>query len=245
MAKDDDMKVELERLRKLEEDNKTAAYRQKIIDDRRASRAIELADEKAKQYRKGEKGEDIPLWDDAMRQAEHAISKEQTSVHDWRSSMIALLQMLAPMVKAMDASLGAQVRAPIKGVIVDELLLGVIYDKGLKGAVNGVRHLVSGDKPIDLPSLAHNVTFTDDNKLKIEKLVRSDNAGELGRLDDLFEKGVYKWLEDEGYKPDPADKTKLVDSHGKQLTKDDFDDIKDGFAQFLEESSDLTFTPRP
>ncbi|MCL9685028.1 hypothetical protein [Legionella maioricensis] len=245
MAKDTEMQEELKRIREQEEANKTAAYRTKVMNDRLANRAAEMDEARAKQFRPGKKGEKVPIWDDAMHQAEQAINKETTTVNDWRNAMLSLIQMFSTLVKAMDASLSVSVRQPLKGVLVDQFLLGVVYDKGLKGAVNGVRHLVCGDKPIDLPSLAHNVTFTDDNKLNIDKLVRSDNAGEMGKLDQLFEKGVYKWLEDEGYTPDPADKTKLLDAHGRQLTKDDFDDMKDRFTEFLSESSDLTFTARP
>lgn len=249
-----EMKEELARIRKLEQQNADAAEnnrkRQEDIDIREANRAAEMDKAIKKQYRKGEKGEDVAIWDDAIRQAEHAISKEQTSVHDWRSSMIALLQMLAPMVKAMDASLSVQIRQPLKGALVDNLLLGVIYDRGLVGAVNGVKHLVSGDKPIELPALIHKVTFTDDNKLQVDKLVRADNPGEMATLDVLFKKGVVQWLEDNGYTPDPTDEDKYVDRQGHQLTQADFERLKndpvDGFANYLEEEApDLTFSPRP
>jgi hypothetical protein len=246
MAKDTEMQEALKKIREQEEANKTAEYRQKLSNERMAKRNAEIDEAKSKLVVVDEhSGKEKSVYDDVIRTANNAINKEQTTVNDWKNAMQSLVQMFSHLVTAWDASLGVNVGVPLKQVVVDKFLVDTVYGSGIVGAVNGIRHLVSGDKPIELPSLAHHISFTNDNKLQIDDLVRSD-AGELGdAFQKLFKKGVHKWLEEKGYTPDPNDETKFVDSRGRELTKDKFDDIKESFAEFLSESSDLTFTARP
>ena len=246
MAKDPEMQEALIKIREQEEANKTAEYRQKISNDRMANRAAEIDEARAKLTVVDEHtGKEKSVYDDVMRSAHNAINKEQTTVNDWKNAMQSLIQMYSHLVPALDASLGVNVRTPLKQVVVDKFFVDTVYGSGIVGAVNGIRHLVSGDKPIDLPSLAHHVSFTDDNKLKIDDLVRSDGGELTDTFQALFKKGVHKWLEENGYTPDPTDDTKFVDARGRELTKGKFEDIKESFAEFLSETSDLTFTARP
>ncbi|BCA95519.1 hypothetical protein TUM19329_18800 [Legionella antarctica] len=239
MPKDTKMQEALKELRKSEEDNKTAAYREKVRKEREARHAMEIDKANADIYSEVDsKGNKRSIWEKVMDEADRAINKELTTINDWRSAMISLLQMYSTLVKALDGSLSVNVRIPLNQLIVD---------KGLLRAVDGARHLFAGKEEIDLPSLAHNVTFTDDNKLKVDGLIRSDNVGDMGKLDILFKQGVVKWLDDNGYKPHPTDEDKYVNGDGKELTQTDFEILKndpdDGLAHFLEETSDLTFTP--
>ncbi|HGH3313146.1 TPA: hydrolase, partial [Legionella pneumophila] len=102
---------------------------------------------------------------------------------------------------------------------------------------------------IDLPILQHEVSYTDDNKLKIEPLTRSDKGEEKGKLDQLFEGMVHMWLKNNDYTPDPNNPGQFVNSHGETLDKATFDKLKKddqhGLNHFLTEyDPDLQYRPR-
>jgi hypothetical protein len=252
--KDVEMQNELTRIQKKEHEERIKACREKVVADREAARAQELDKALKKEYHKDSRGETISNWAEAMHEADRLINSEINTTQDWRACMIGLLNMFSKLVTALDATINRKTVPylyPAKAAIVDKFFGEKVLDK----IVDGYKKL--GNPEITLASLEHNVHFTDDNRLKIDPLLRSDGAQKKGDLDKFFEKGILKWLAEEGYTPvstDPnsADKDKFVDVHGKILDKVGFEQLKDdpdsGLSHFLSETSDLSFTqsgPKP
>ncbi len=245
-AKDTEMQDKLKEIRDKEELNAVAEYKQKLASDRAAARAAELDELKQSLIvRHDDKGNPISAWDDWMQHIDKATSEAAAAYNsEWRISMLNLVNMLNLMVQAVDGKLEENLRIPIKQFIVDGVILGTIKDSFIKPP-----------SEITLPSLEHNVTFTNDNKLKIAPLIRSDLvdnkdvlAKERQDLEAAFEKGVVKWLKDNGYKPHPTEEKQFVhETTGKLLDKAAFDDLKNdpvnGLQNFLTETTDLSFTP--
>jgi hypothetical protein len=179
-------------------------------------------------------------WDRASREAQNIIGKEVTSVNDWRSSMMLLLNMFSILNKAVNITFAHKVYQPLKQVIVDQ---------GLMAVIDKLNPAYKEPKEITLPSLEHNIAFDENNKLVITPLVRSDN-GTVDGLNDVFKEAVEKWLDVRGYKKDTAKPECFLDKiTNKPLTKADFDvlrtDPEKGIHHFLEEVSGLSFTEAP
>ncbi|CEG57020.1 hypothetical protein [Legionella fallonii] len=245
-AKDTEMQNKLKEIREKEELNAVEVYKQKLAQDRASARAAELDElRRSLVIRHDDKGNPITAWDDWIGHVEKATSEAAAAYNsEWKISMLNLLNTLGMMVQAVDGKLEENLRMPLKQAVIDGLILGKIKDSFIKPP-----------SEISLPSLEHNVTFTDDNKLKIAPLMRSDLVDnkdlltkERQQLEDAFEKGVVKWLKDNGYKPHPTEEKQFVhETTGKLLDKAAFvalkNDPDNGLQNFLSETTDLSFTP--
>ncbi|MBL7478810.1 hydrolase [Legionella bononiensis] len=237
----DEMREELARIRREEE--------QKALTREYQERERARADERAAamdKLHKGHKttdpqtGREATLWEVAMKEADRALEADVNAYNDWRSAMMKLWNIYGSMAKALHQSTNETIWAPASNLIADKVLLP---------ASDILRELFRKNPEIDLPELQHLVTCSDDGKLSIQPLTRSDNNQETSPvLDQLFEKGVRMWLEQQGYVATPGDKSKFVDEHGMALDKDTFNKLKDdpdnGLDNFLKGESELDFRPR-
>lgn len=236
----EEIKKELQRIREEEEFQFISAKKQRIMEER-ALQAARDQDElvKGRTHKDPQSGQEVAHWDDAMRKAEAAVNSEVMSYNDWRAAMMGLLTMYGAMNKGLHQSIGETVHSPLATLIKQ----GIIYPLGDK-----IKDKLTGNPEIDLPMLQHEVSFSNDNKLVINPLTRSDKGAEKGQLDKLFEKGIRLWLENAGYTPDPADNAKFIDENGVQLDKAAFDALKSdpvqGLEHFLKEySPEVEFRP--
>src|SRR5580704_13123161 len=153
MSKDKrDTKIEnkLKEIREKEESEKSRNavenYKKELENERAAARASELEKIMQNFYHEDENGKKTNEWDKSNHQAAELISKGITSVHDWKSLMLDLLQMFACLCGAIYGSIHMNIRHPLKQLVVDQLILGGIKDR-----------FISAEPPseISLPSLEH------------------------------------------------------------------------------------------
>lgn len=236
---DDKDKAEMERI-KLRENNRA---------DARAARADSLA--KGHMMTDPNSQREITLWEYARKKADAALGADVNAYNDWRSAMMGLWNIYSALNHALHQSVAETIVAPIENGITDYLVLPA-YDNIIEPLSSKVVNLFTGsdDPEVTLPELRHEVSFTDDNTLKIEPLTRADNVKNTGNgtLDKLFAKGVRMWLGENGYKLVPGESSKFVDVHGKALDKNTFNELKEdpehGLGTFLRGYSELQLTPR-
>lgn len=235
-----EMKEELERIRKIEIENDIVKKRQALEDSRNRSRAEADDQLKKDKYIKDPRtGQTITLWENAVQKAEEVLNADLNSYMDARAAIMSLLKMYSELVKANFQTM-RELRAAVGNKVMDWIFLP------LKDTISSK---LTGNPEIDLPMLQHQVSFTDDNKLKIEPLTRSDKGTEKGRIDEIFEGMIHMWLKDNDYTPDPQDPVKFVNSNGATLDKATFDRLKDdpdhGLDHFLtEHNPDLQYKAR-
>ncbi|KTD62746.1 hypothetical protein [Legionella shakespearei] len=264
MAKSEkEMREELLRIRTDEENKKRDAERQALKADREMAQA-EARDEliKGRIERDPQSGREIVLWDEAWRLADAAHHSEVRAYDDWRAAMLGLLTMYGMLNKALNQEF-KEMRSNIGDSVMTGTTLGDIpvfgdalnviptYGPALAaiktpGALDGCDALTDflSDKfgaaqEIPLPVLQHKVQFSDDGKLVIDKLTRSDNidntapaptpegAPKAKSLDDYFSEAVHEWLAEEGYKPSATNPAKFVNSSGAELTQKAFEELRD------------------
>ncbi|KTD11153.1 membrane-associated HD superfamily hydrolase [Legionella gratiana] len=195
-----------EEIRKQENERIMQDYQNAQMQKRRMEYAMAM--EELRNKHKVNKGTDreTTLWDEAMHEADRAISAgELTNNHDFRSAMMALLAMYGKLNKAIAVS---------REQTFGEYYNKYVYEKNgdpignmwikLKGAM---RDAVKGDGEIDIPALQHNVSFKD-GKLQIEPLTRKDGAPLVVYQRD--EKGNIKYEMDENGKPKLDDKGQMI-----------------------------------
>ena len=239
IKKNNEIHDELVRINKIEEEKKTAEYRaavQRSREDARAKAQDELENEG--KFIDPHTGRETTHWNDTIEKAKSALNTEVRAYDDWRAAMLGLLNLYASLNRAIAHSLNANIYTPVARLPVDYGILP-LYDK--------ISELLKSGPEVVLPALQHQVEFTEDNKLKIAPLTRSDKGTETGLLDKLFAKGIHMWLENAGYTPDPDNQGQFVDVHGAVLTKDQFDTLKadpdQGLDHFLTNYSEVQFRP--
>lgn len=211
------MKEELEQIRKTEIENAMAREREELLAKRNRERAEAEDNLKKGRYIKDPRtGQTTTLWENAIQKADEVLNADLNAYMDARAAIMSLLKMYYEMVKA-NAQTMKELRAGIGNKIMD---WGIFPIKDYIGKK------LTGDPEIDLPILQHEVSYTDDNKLKIEPLTRSDKGEEKGKLDQLFEGMVHMWLKNNDYTPDPNNPGQFVNSHGETLDKATFDKLK-------------------
>lgn len=232
------IQAELEAIRKEEEENAVTAFKVKLAQDRAAARAIQRDELEKSTYQQDKKGGKTTDWQAAINKALSVINQDQAAYNDWRNAMSSLLNMFSLLNKAMVGSIDKHATQPLTEFLVDQVALGLIKDSFIKPPAE-----------ITLPSLAHNVQFSDDNKLNIAPLVRSDHPhfAESEQIRAAFKEGIVCWLKDNGYTQDPDDEMKFVNSRGVPLDKAAFYELKadpvNGLDAFLsDEEPELTFT---
>ncbi|AMP89799.2 hydrolase [Legionella pneumophila] len=234
------MKEELEQIRKTEIENAMAKEREELLAKRSRERAEAEDNLKKGRYIKDPRtGQTTTLWENAIQKADEVLNADLNAYMDARAAIMSLLKMYYEMVKA-NAQTMKELRAGIGNKIMD---WGIFPIKDYIGKK------LTGDPEIDLPMLQHEVSYTDDKKLKIEPLTRSDKGEEKGKLDQIFEGMIHMWLKNNDYTPDPSNPGQFVNSHGETLDKPTFDKLKKddqhGLNHFLTEyDPDLQYRPR-
>lgn len=244
--------------RKIEFENETRAYREKLQAERAAGYAADKDKLARKHISHTEQGQDVTYWDEVLKHAENAINKEQAAYNDWRSAMTSLISMLTTMNKALAISF-----EQTRGEFIQEKLgisMGsLIKEKMLHPLKDKLMDKIKGQPSLDLPNLQQHVGFKD-GKVDIRKLhvrgeelknsIKKDKNGnetEVKDADDLnksFKTLVNMWLLENGYKVGPNGTH--VDVNGAALDKAKFDalqnDPQTSLAKFLsEKAADLKY----
>jgi hypothetical protein len=235
-VKNTEMQDELKQIVIDENKKRSEEYRKKLETERQEQLQRDLAqiklDSMVSDSSTGH--QKVDPWEIANKKASDAMNSEVMSYNDWRAAIMSTISLCSAICDAL---------------VMERKTLMTQASYFIRDQID--RFLVDKDpEKINLPALQYLVSYSADDKLEIEPILRLDNGKELGDLDQLFRKGVVAWLDERGYQPDAADAN--VFRHkvtNEQLSKTDFDRIKDdpviGFGHYLEESSDLTFTKRP
>lgn len=233
------MRRELAKIRQQEEEKKL----QTELAQREASRADARAaanDKLAKEHMitDSQTGREITLWEANRLKVKSIKGADVMAYNDWRSAMSSLWNLYGTLNHAMTQSLKESIVVPVGNKVTDSVLLPLS---------DAVSNFFTGDPDVDIPALLYSASYTDDNKLKLEPLTRSDKVGETGELDDLFYEGLRTWLKENGYTVSPDDKFSFVDEHGNVLDKATFERLRDdpdhGLDSFLRRYTDLDLRP--
>ena len=238
--------IEKDVIDKMQEENKAhyAKEKQEIAEARAAARRAEKENILAEADSPGDR-EGRNAVEKLSTHADSIINARVTTVNDWKSSMMDLLIMLGLFVKAFNIMVQGNVYNPLKELFID---------KGVMALHDAIKYRPDGK--VDLPSLQHEVKFTNDNKLDKIQLTRSDK-GELNlQINESFRKGVTYWLQELGYEEDPSPDPQELGKHtgvfrkdGVQLTTDEFNVLKasdeKGLGKFLSVGTELEYTEAP
>lgn len=229
-----------------EKENAAITYKKKLALDR----ARDEDKFKRDNLRTNERGELVSHWEGLSGEIEAILKKDVTSMHDWRNAMMNFLNLCNHLNEALSESLGQQTHK--LGVpLLFKQALGLDDDSKVQKFKDN--YLPKGGK-VELPALAHHVSFTPDNKLEIAPLLRTDKATPVGNaLNGHFKTGVCEWLKEHRYSEVPGKPGEFVNDQGLPLDKATFDALKehpdDGLKAFLAKGYDLQFVegggPRP
>ncbi|MDR3502548.1 MAG: hypothetical protein P4L79_08190 [Legionella sp.] len=158
------------------------------------------------------------------------MGSEQSSIHDWKSSMMALTSVLSAFVAAVNQDVN-ELTAPYLVPLKHALKNGVIDMKDT--LLNKLR----GDPRVDLPTLVHDVKIGKGNKLEVKlhaggEMMRPQEHGAL----------VAQWLNERGLERDPDNMDGFRTKEGHQpLPADVFNKLKNdpnnGLNEFLNRAS--------
>ncbi|MFJ1267483.1 hypothetical protein ACD661_02810 [Legionella lytica] len=163
------------------------------------------------------------IFEDKLRQV---MGSEQSSIHDWKSSMMSLMSVLSAFVEAMNQEVNEKT-SPYYVQIKHALKNGII------GMKDTLLDKLRGDPRLDLPTLVHDIQLGKDNKLEVklqaggEKMVVQDR-------DTL----VAQWLDEHGFEQDPHNINGFRTKEGHHPLPDAvFKKTKDELDAFLNRSS--------
>ncbi|EHL30157.1 hypothetical protein [Legionella drancourtii] len=231
----------------------TLIAKQKLRNDEanRRMRSDEDLDKelKDKGFTTDERGNMITLWKKLMREAERAINEGQHAYNDWRSSMMSLLELCSLFLKALSQSRD-ELLNPVTKIMKQTFREQVLYPLKDK-----IMDAIRGQPRGDLPTLVHDLTMSDDNKLKIGEITfgdgsrpTSDDPNNLEKFNNAFATLVTLWLKDNGYELAADNTFVTTDEHQTVLTKEKFEELKDdegnGLNAFLDLNTQLEFRPR-
>lgn len=190
-----------------------------------------------------ERGNKTTLWEKLERAADSAINEGQHAYQDWRSSMMSLLELCSLFLKAASQSRDELLSPATKVVkqLFREKVLYPLKDKCLDA--------IRGQPRGDLPELLHDVTMSDDHKLKIGDITFGDKSGaNVPEFNSAFVTLVNLWLKDNNYELSADNTYVSADEHKIVLTKEVFEKLKEdpekGLNAFLGKDNELEFRPR-
>ncbi|MFT4057961.1 MAG: hypothetical protein QM652_00270 [Legionella sp.] len=228
-----------------EAENRTEEYRKYLAEKRNAEDKDALMKWYNEKYTMDSRGKNqITLWDSVVNKAEEALVLEQTTYHDWRSAMMSLMSLFSMLVSAISQSekeLVGERYFTIKQSVRENYFYPIAHK---------ILDTVRGDPRVNIPTILHNVTIGDDNKLHIKELKSLDPNRNVSSLKTQFTKFVSVWLAGHGYAPGPEigayiNQDKNSPDYGKILTKEKFNELKNdknlGLDKFLEDLSKLKF----
>ncbi|ARB91331.1 hypothetical protein [Legionella longbeachae] len=195
-----------EELRRQENERIAQDYQNAQMLKRRMEYAMAMEELRNKHILHKGTQQETTLWDEVNRLADEAMKPEQNSYQDYRASMMSLLNMFGKLNKAMNVSVD-QTFGELYNKYVYEKNEDPIGKAWIKFKSN-LRDSIKGDADIDLPTLHHNVTFTD-GKLNVAPLTRKDGAPLV--VYERDEKGDVKYkIDDKTGKPELDDKNNPI-----------------------------------
>ncbi|WP_058535010.1 hypothetical protein [Legionella saoudiensis] len=167
------------------------------------------------------------VFEDKLKQV---MSSEQSSIHDWKSSMMALISVLSAFVEAVNQDINEKT-APVIVSLKHALKNGIIDMK------DTLLDKLRGDPRINLPTLAHHVSIGADNKLAVKL-----RAGEEEMHSQDRAALVARWLDERGLERDPDHMDGFRTKNGHMpISADAFNKLKDdpqnGLDAFLNRAS--------
>lgn len=199
---------------------------------------------KEKGFTLDERGNQVTLWKKLMRTADHAINEGQHAYQDWRSSMLSLLEIYSQLLKAISQSRD-ELLSPVTKTMKQMFREQVFYPLKDK-----IMDAIRGEPRGDLPTLVHDLSMSDDNKLKIGEIKFGDDSrpDSPGEFNNAFATLVTLWLKDHDYELAADNTFVTADAHKTVLTKEKFEELKDdkdkGLNAFLGLNTQLEFRPR-
>ncbi|CAM4445303.1 MAG: hypothetical protein LEGION0403_FIIPPAGN_01158 [Legionella sp.] len=183
-----------------------------------------------------------PITKKAIFEDKHkaVMGADQTSIHDWKSSMMALLSVLTVFVAMINQEVNEKtapylvpLKHTLKNAIVD------IKDTLLNTLRGNVR--------VDLPTLVHDIKIGDDNKLALKLHANSQDLTDDRVLPNSVRSLVTLWLWERGYELDPNNNHegyRAKEGH-EPLTAEKFNELKNdpenGLNEFLNRASELQY----
>lgn len=188
-------------------------------------------------------------WDEVKQLADDIINSKQTSINDWRSNMMDLLNMFAKLNKAINISsnqVSGEALNLIKGATHEvPIVRSITHPKEFiyEGVKSAILHRIKGDNDIKVDTFEQKVTFNKENgKVEVALLKRKDGIPfNASMANKAFEKLVDLWLQENDYVMDSQ--TKIYKHHpdGEPLTEQKFNQLKKGLGKFLEETASFKF----
>jgi hypothetical protein len=219
--------------RRLAEENAKKAFlaAKDQADELRKAAMAEDIDKIMKQAveRYDDKGRAITKQDIFLDKLKSVMGSEQSSIHDWKSSMMALMSVLSAFVAAANQEVNektapyiVQVKHALKNGVID--MKDALLDK------------LRGDPRVDLPTLVHDVKIGPDNKLEVKlhaggEAMRPKDRGAL----------VEQWLNERGLERDPNSMNGFITKEGQPVPPEMFEKLKNdpnnGLNAFLNQAS--------
>ncbi|KTC90233.1 hypothetical protein OQJ18_04880 [Fluoribacter dumoffii] len=242
----------MERLRKDERDRQQQADLEAAQMIQRQKWAKTMDELRNKHKVKTKDGEST-LHEEVQQLADHMITSEQSSINDWRSNMMSLLNVLTKLNKAVNVS-----SQQVGGEALDLMkntTRPIPYVRGLfhpqefiyEAAKSAVLNRVKGDGDFNLPLLEHKVSFKD-GKVQVADLTRADGIpfNKENEANKAFKTFVSLWLQEHDYVYDTQAKTYVHYANGTKLDEDVFNELNGknkptNFAKFLEHHATLKY----
>lgn len=186
-----------------------------------------------------EKGRAITKQDIFLDKLKSVMGSEQSSIHDWKSSMMALTSVLSAFVAATNQEVNEKT-APYIVPLKHALKNGVIDMK------DTLLDKLRGNPRVDLPTLVHDVTIGKGNKLEVKLLAGDEELKATENLPQGLRTLVSLWLNERGYEIDPNNEKGFRTKEGHEpLTAEAFDELKNdpgnGLNEFLNRASEVQY----
>ncbi|HHF7365508.1 TPA: hypothetical protein ACPSKY_000604 [Legionella bozemanae] len=196
-------------------------------------------------------GKETTYWDEIKELADEVINSEQTSINDWRSNMMSLLNLFAKLNKAINISANQ-----VSGEAVDlikqatnsdntPILRAITHpnERIYEGVKSAILNKIKGNNDVKIDAFEHKVTFKD-GKVDIAPLTRKDGIpfDKENEANKAFKKFVEIWLMENQYVPGPKkDGSYVRFPDGTPLDETEFNNLKKGFSKFLSETASFKF----
>lgn len=216
----DKLKEKLEQIKKEELNQKIAEELRQLSEQREAARMHAMDELMKKSYITNSQGQKTTLWNMLDEEVHKAInSGELMSFNDFRAALMSLIHLYGLLVDALNQT-EVEWLQKLEFLVSENLAFP---------AIDAIKKRFRNDPEIVLPALQHNVSYSDDNKLNIAPLIRSDYPNRLSQaLDDVFKESVVFWLQGLGYEKNASNPGTFLNTRtGAVLDKDTFNALKD------------------
>ncbi|WP_058535011.1 hypothetical protein [Legionella saoudiensis] len=230
--------------RRLAEDNAikaSQAGRQQLDDLRRAAIAEEIEALKKKAVlgtdKEGRQITKQSVFEDKLKQV---MGSEQSSIHDWKSSMMALISVLSAFVEAVNQEVNEKT-APVIVPLKHALKNGIIDMK------DTLLDKLRGDPRVNMPTLVTDIKLDANNKLAVNIHAFGKDLDSEEKLPQGLRTLTALWLQEQGYVPDDVGGF-LNKETREPLTAETFNELKnhpeDGLNAFLNRSSKVQYSQK-